>query len=568
MSLNIMNGSEKGFVTKLKAFRFQYETKTFYYGTIRKAYQKKSPMKNFFIILLLLISSFDTIGYEIKGKIKGYDTSDFDENIYLARYPNLEFNSIAPKLIIDSSKVHKNGTFHISGQNLLSPPNIDGKADSIGWDSQEGVICRLYLVPKGKPIAYITSQDKHGAYFLLKNDTKIQIKTNADNFSKFHLVEEDEANKALSQLRQEIVAPLYDQMALIEKEFTSLEANEKISKDSLNKRRKRFQRAMLSQLKELKPSIKSYVKSCNNYYVGVFAIMKYLNFGDFMANESKFVKNFLLEMQKEHPNALYLKLLDKKLAFASALVNKDKAPGLSGKKYELEDPLGNEVKLGEYKGDYLLIDFWASWCKPCIQGFEEILKPLYQKYQGANFEIISIALEKEKDRWKSALKELDLPWVNLKAADYPDDQISDDYGVSKIPHYVLVGNDGSILKSRLIAPQLRAFLKDSLKLREKKNIDRLNTENDTVVFKIGRESGKKYVEDVKEYLKNKGFEFSFSVEYGEGKINSIEGSISDGNARMTFSSPRLKQLIIQLYVTEEKKELMFVKTEDRGLFGN
>ncbi len=111
----------------------------------------------------------------------------------------------------------------------------------------------------------------------------------------------------------------------------------------------------------------------------------------------------------------------------------------------LIDTAGNKVSLKTFKGRYLLIDFWASWCKPCIQNFP-FMEKLIEKYKSNPIQFIAVSLDTNSDTWKNAIKKHHLQgW-----------QLSDLYGfdgilpvyckvVTSIPRYILIGKDGNIM---------------------------------------------------------------------------------------------------------------------------
>ena len=112
-----------------------------------------------------------------------------------------------------------------------------------------------------------------------------------------------------------------------------------------------------------------------------------------------------------------------------------------------EDPENSTVKLSDYvgKGKYILVDFWASWCGPCREEMPYI-KEVYEKYHGENFDIVGVAINDRPDDSKAAVEVLEIPWNQiLNAQQVPADL----YGIQYIPHVILFGPDGTILKRNL-----------------------------------------------------------------------------------------------------------------------
>lgn len=103
-----------------------------------------------------------------------------------------------------------------------------------------------------------------------------------------------------------------------------------------------------------------------------------------------------------------------------------------------------DVSLSDYKGKYLLIDFWAYWCGPCIKGFPE-LKEIRKSYSEEKLAILSISTDKNYDKWVEAVKQHNLPWTQvIDDANLPID-IGSKYAVVAIPHLILISPEGKII---------------------------------------------------------------------------------------------------------------------------
>lgn len=105
------------------------------------------------------------------------------------------------------------------------------------------------------------------------------------------------------------------------------------------------------------------------------------------------------------------------------------------------------MTLSSLFGQYLLIDFWASWCGPCRAGVPG-LKELYAKYHDKGFEIIGIADDSNPESWKKALAEDKSPWIHV-LDEFPDKnkpaRVSSLYGVHYIPSYFLLDREGCFI---------------------------------------------------------------------------------------------------------------------------
>jgi thiol-disulfide isomerase/thioredoxin len=136
---------------------------------------------------------------------------------------------------------------------------------------------------------------------------------------------------------------------------------------------------------------------------------------------------------------------------------------------ELPDPNGKEIKLTSLRKSVVLIDFWASWCKPCRIENPTIVA-VYNKYKdkkfknGKSFKIYSVSLDRDLAAWKKAITDDNLTWTehvsDLKAWQSSAAQL---YGVNSIPTNFLIDGNGVILAKRLRGEQLEAELKKHLK---------------------------------------------------------------------------------------------------------
>ena len=115
----------------------------------------------------------------------------------------------------------------------------------------------------------------------------------------------------------------------------------------------------------------------------------------------------------------------------------------------MNDPDGREIRLSDLRGKVVLLDFWASWCGPCRRENPNVVRA-YQKYNGAGFEVFSVSLDSDINRWKKAIEQDQLSWP-YHVSDLAGwrNAASREYGISSIPHTMLIDRDGKVLATHL-----------------------------------------------------------------------------------------------------------------------
>jgi thiol-disulfide isomerase/thioredoxin len=175
-----------------------------------------------------------------------------------------------------------------------------------------------------------------------------------------------------------------------------------------------------------------------------------------------------LDSKKLDPNFVTLqkKNEEKSLAglskYYDQVLEANKLNGSASPSFDYENHKGGKTKLEDFKGRYVYVDVWATWCGPCRAEIPS-LKKVEEKYHGKNIEFVSISIDVAKDheKWKSFVAEKQLGGVQLFAdKDWNSDFIKA-YGVTGIPRFILIDPSGKIVKAdapRPSSPDLQKTL--------------------------------------------------------------------------------------------------------------
>lgn len=367
--------------------------------------------KTFFILSALFFASFAIAQNPKEVSIKG-TVSNLPRNILKAYL--VEMNKDQVK--IDSAGIDEKGNFSFKTDKIKS-----SNFYSIQFEPKKSVV--LILSPGEKVVFNSDATD-------LMN--KMSIKGSTES---------------------EYVFTAQKGIKILENKIDSLEAvynanNSSPKADSLN--------AILLTAydkleKEINNKIAEFVQAHKNGLSALFFVDK-MNFDD----------NFplLQEVDKslyaKYPEVIFVSELHKKIEVLAKVAIGAIAPEIT-----LADPDGVLFSLSSLRGKYVLIDFWASWCSPCRKENPNVVK-LYANYKDKGFEILSVSLDRDKEKWVNAIKADNLTWKHISDLKFWQSQAAKDYGVQSIPFTVLLDKDGKIIAKGLRGEALKTKLEELL----------------------------------------------------------------------------------------------------------
>lgn len=178
------------------------------------------------------------------------------------------------------------------------------------------------------------------------------------------------------------------------------------------------------------------------------------------ANDMEVYEKVLSSVKKEYPENMYVKSFDKFITNVKQQLevqaNKPQAAtnGAEAMDIALPSPQGDTIRLSSLRGKYVLLDFWAAWCRPC-RAENPNLVGTYKKYGGKDFEIFQVSLDETRDAWVGAIEKDQLgKWIHVSDLQYWNSAAAKLYGVQSIPANYLIDPSGKIIAQNLRGPAL------------------------------------------------------------------------------------------------------------------
>jgi peroxiredoxin len=152
----------------------------------------------------------------------------------------------------------------------------------------------------------------------------------------------------------------------------------------------------------------------------------------------------------------YLQTLKKRIEILRSVQIGQPAP-----QFTLPDTTGKPVPLDTFKGEFLLVDFWASWCRPCREENPNVVKA-YQAYHSKGFDVLGVSFDRNKEKWEKAIQDDKLAWNHVSDLKFWNCAAGKLYGISSIPANVLLDKDQKIIARNVKGEQLMKKLEELL----------------------------------------------------------------------------------------------------------
>lgn len=171
-------------------------------------------------------------------------------------------------------------------------------------------------------------------------------------------------------------------------------------------------------------------------------------------NDFPFLDQLVTKLNETYPGTVSIMQMKQQLDEMRALSVGQVAPD-----FELPNPEGKMVKLSDLRGKYVLIDFWAAWCKPCREENPNVVR-LYNEYKDKGFEVFGVSLDRSKEDWVKAIKDDGLTWPQVSDLKYFNSAAAELYKIDAIPATYMIDPDGKIIAKDLRGPSLENKLSE------------------------------------------------------------------------------------------------------------
>ncbi len=202
---------------------------------------------------------------------------------------------------------------------------------------------------------------------------------------------------------------------------------------------------------QLGSSIGDFIQKNSESQVSPFLLL--ITKGLFISNPAAISEN-LQELKGKAATSIYYEVLNNEIQ--PMLLG---AIGTPAPEFTENDTEGNPVSLSSYKGKYVLVDFWASWCGPCRRENPTVVEN-YTKFKNKNFTVLGVSLDRpgQKNAWLQAIKDDNLTWTHVSDLGFWQSKVAQLYRVGSIPQNFLIDPQGKIVAKDLRGPMLEAKL--------------------------------------------------------------------------------------------------------------
>jgi peroxiredoxin len=299
-----------------------------------------------------------------------------------------------------------------------------------------------HFVSNSEPLIYRLNFYDRQAVNLIVDKDDIDVHVDGNNQKGLSRVEGSEDMEYLNEV-SEMVHKFQEKMGPLNQRFVKVRDSGNL--DDL----KTIQDEMEVARKEAVDNVKAKINEMGISIAALFSANYIVSDDNF-----EFLDELAMKFNRELPNSIYTKDFVKRINEMRKLAIGQIAPD-----FTLPNPDGEMISLSSFRGSYLLVDFWAKWCKPCRLENPNIVRA-YNKFHDKGFEILGVSLDRNRADWLKAIKEDGLTWTHVSDLKFWQSEVVPLYSIKGIPFAVLLDPEGKIIAKNLRGSALEKKLEE------------------------------------------------------------------------------------------------------------
>jgi len=297
----------------------------------------------------------------------------------------------------------------------------------------------------------VRAGERKSVTLIVKPEDNIRLTADLDNFNSTYQIEGSEDSREIMNLRRRLEASItrLDSLGRIFRENPD--------KESMQDLRGRLNKESRKIVDKHKEYTQDFIDRNLNSLASLMALYQQVGPRSYVLSpkeDFEYYKKVDSSLMAKYPNSDPVQSLHSQVEDMKSRLKEEQASnerlgiGKEAPNIALPNPEGDTVTLHSLRGEYVLLDFWASWCKPC-RVENPTLVDAYKKYNDQGFEIYQVSLDRKRDAWEKAIKNDNLDWVHVSDLKFWNSSAAQTYNVRSIPANYLLNKKGEIIAKDL-----------------------------------------------------------------------------------------------------------------------